>query len=138
MQGYWRNSQASEQVIQNGWLKTGDLAYRDEDGFLFIQGRNSEMIKSGANRISPQEIEEVITQLEAVAEVAAVGVPDDILGEAIKAVVVVRNGCILQKRDIQSHCRGNLAIYKIPKYVEFVDELPKTASGKVKRHMLVH
>lgn len=136
MQGYWENPEATQKVIHDGWLKTGDLAYMDAEGYIFIQGRNSEMIKAGANRISPQEIEEVITELDAVAEVAVVGVPDDILGEVIKAVVVKRNGQDIAQRDIQAHCRKNLAMYKVPKHIEFAHELPKTASGKIRRYML--
>jgi len=108
----------------------------DEEGFLFIEGRSSDMIKAGANRISPQEIEEVIQELEAVAEAGVVGVPDEILGEAIKAVVVPRQGVELDKRTILAHCRKRLALYKIPKFVEFAEALPKTASGKIRRYLL--
>lgn len=136
MKGYWRNQEATEKVIMDGWLKTGDLAYMDDEGYIFIQGRNSEMIKAGANRINPLEIEEVISELESIAEVAVVGVPDEIMGEVIKAVVVPVNGSDIKAREVQAYCRKNLAIYKIPKIVEFIDALPKTASGKLKRYML--
>jgi len=136
MQGYWRNPEATAKVVVNGWLHTGDLARMDEEGFLFIEGRRSDMIKAGANRISPQEIEEVIQELDAVAEAGVVGVPDEILGEAIKAVIVPREGAHLDKRTILSHCRKRLALYKIPKFVEFAEALPKTASGKIRRYLL--
>ena len=136
MQGYWRNPEATAEVVVDGWLHTGDLARMDEEGFLFIEGRSSDMIKAGANRISPQEIEEVIQELEAVAEAGVVGVPDEILGEAIKAVVVPRQGVELDKRTILAHCRQRLALYKIPKFVEFAEALPKTASGKIRRYLL--
>lgn len=136
MLGYWNNPDATASVIRDGWIRTGDLAHQDSDGYFFIQGRRSDMIKSGAHRISPQEIEEAILELEGVAEVAVVGQADDILGETIKAVVVPRAGFALDPRAVQVHCHQRLALYKVPKRVEFVDELPKTASGKVKRFEL--
>jgi len=137
MMGYWKDSRATSSVIKDSWLMTGDLASCDEDGYIFINGRSSEMIKSGANRISPKEIEEVVIAIEGVEEVAAVGIPDDILGQVIRVVIVLSPGIALEKKKIQSYCRQNLAMYKIPKEVEFVSELPKTASGKIKRFLLV-
>jgi len=136
MQGYWKDPEMTATVLQDGWLKTGDLAYRDEDGFIYIVGRSSEMIKSGAHRISPKEIEEVILELDGIEEVAVLGVSDELLGQVIKAVVVVDREKAPDKRALQAHCHKNLASYKIPKLVEFVDEIPKTASGKVRRFML--
>jgi acyl-coenzyme A synthetase/AMP-(fatty) acid ligase len=112
------------------------VGYIDQDGYLFLEGRRSDMIKSGAHRINPKEIEEVIAELEGVAEVAVVGVDDEIMGQVIKAVVIPRNGTSLDRRRILMHCRTNLAAYKIPKFVEFASELPKTASGKIKRFLL--
>ena len=123
-------------VIEDGWLKTGDLARQDDDGYFYIHGRSSDMIKTGAHRISPQEIEEAILELEGVAEAAVVGVADEILGEIIKAVVVPREGHALEQRAVQAHCHRRLALYKVPKIVEFASELPKTASGKIKRFLL--
>jgi acyl-CoA synthetase (AMP-forming)/AMP-acid ligase II len=136
MQGYWNDPRESARVLIDGWLHTGDIARRDKDGYIFIVGRRSDMIKTGAHRVSPQEIEEVIAELDGVAEVAAVGVADEILGEVIKAVIVPRAGCALDKRGVQAHCHARLALYKVPKHVEFVAELPKTASGKLKRFSL--
>ncbi len=136
MPGYWKNPEMTQEVLINGWLKTGDLAYMDDEGYIFIQGRNSDMIKTGANRISPTEIEEVIQELENVVEVAAVGVADEILGEAIKVFIVKRKDKQLDQKYVQQYCRKNLARYKIPKYIKFIDELPKTASGKVRRYLL--
>lgn len=137
MQGYWNDPETTAQTVVDGWLQTGDLATYDEDGFIYITGRASEMIKSGANRISPKEIEEVISELKGIEEVAVVGVPDETLGEIIKAFIVVSPGNKLEKMSILAHCRKNLANYKIPKKIEFVGELPKTASGKVRRFLLV-
>lgn len=136
MQGYWRDSEKSEQVLKDGWLYTGDLAHTDSDGYLYIDGRSSDMIKSGANRISPKEIEEVIQELDSVLEVAVVGIPDEMLGEIIKAFVVPKSDQDRDKKVIQRHCKQNLAIYKIPKSIEFISELPKTASGKIQKYQL--
>jgi len=136
MLGYWNDPESTKQVIRNGWLHTGDLAHMDSDGFIYIDGRSSDMIKSGANRISPKEIEEVIAELPEVQEVAVVGVHDDILGQIIKAVIVPRPGDSLESRDVQAYCKKNLADYKVPKFIEFLDEIPKTASGKIKRYQL--
>jgi acyl-CoA synthetase (AMP-forming)/AMP-acid ligase II len=136
MQGYWRDSEKSAQVLKDGWLYTGDLAHTDDDGYLYIDGRSSDMIKSGANRISPKEIEEVIQELDSVMEVAVVGVPDEMLGEIIKAYIVPKDTQQTDKKVIQRHCKQNLAIYKIPKSIEFISELPKTASGKIQKFQL--
>jgi acyl-CoA synthetase (AMP-forming)/AMP-acid ligase II len=136
MQGYWRDQEKTSSVVKNGWLYTGDLAHFDEDGYIYIEGRSSDMIKAGANRISPKEIEEIILELSEIQEVAVIGVPDDLLGEVIKAFIVVAKGKVLDKKQVQLHCKNNLASYKIPKYIEFIDELPKTASGKVKKYQL--
>jgi long-chain acyl-CoA synthetase len=136
MLGYWNNPESTACVLRDGWIKTGDLAQQDSDGYFFIQGRRSDIIKSGAHRISPKEIEEVILELEGVAEAAVVGEPDEIMGELIKAVIVLRAGSALDARSVQAHCHQRLAVYKVPRKVAFVSELPKTASGKVKRFQL--
>ena len=136
MQGYWNDKKLTSSVIVNGWLKTGDLATLDKDGYIFIAGRESEMIKSGAHRISPLDIEEVILRITGVDEVAVIGLPDEILGQIIMACIVAKDTVKLDKRDIQAHCKQHLATYKIPKFVQFINELPKTPSGKVKRFEL--
>jgi long-chain acyl-CoA synthetase len=136
MLGYWNDPETTREVLHDGWLKTGDLGRVDEDGYLYIVGRSSEMIKTGAHRVSPKDIEEVIAELDGVEEVAVVSVPDPVLGQVIKAAIVRARNSTLDVRTVQAHCRKNLAMYKIPKHVEFVAELPKTASGKVKRYLL--
>ena len=136
MQGYWRDADLTGQVLRNNWLCTGDLAYQDEDGYLYIVGRASDMIKSGAHRISPKDIEEVALEVEGVAEVVAVGVPDPLLGQVIKLIVVKRPGAELEAKVIQRHCKQNLAAYKIPKVIEFAESIPRTSSGKVQRFKL--
>lgn len=136
MLGYWNDNEATRTVLQDGWLRTGDMASVDPEGYLYIQGRRSDMIKSGAHRIAPKEVEEVIGELDGVAEVAVVGVEDSILGQVIKAVIQKRVGVPLDTLHVKAHCRERLAAYKVPKHVEFVSELPKTASGKIKRFLL--
>lgn len=136
MLGYWNAPKLMNSVVIDGWLKTGDLAHYDKDGYIYIDGRSSEMLKVGANRISPKEIEEVIVALDEVEEVATIGIPDEILGQVIKVFIVPSPERELQERTVLAHCKKNLAIYKMPKHIEFVTELPKTASGKIKRYLL--
>lgn len=136
MRGYWMDDGLTAQVVRGGWLCTGDLAYRDEDGYLFIVGRASDMIKSGAHRISPKDIEEVVLELDGVAEAVAVGIPDELLGQVIKLIVVRRQDAALDAKSIQRHCRQQLAAYKIPKVIEFAESIPRTSSGKVQRFKL--
>ena len=133
MLGYWNDKLLSEQVRNGSWLKTGDLAYKDDDGYLYIVGRSSEMIKSGAHRISPKDIEEVIYEFSGVEEVAVVGKKDELLGQVIKAFVVKSPSVDLDKLKLMRHCKKNLASYKIPKQIEFIDKIPRTASGKIRR-----
>jgi acyl-CoA synthetase (AMP-forming)/AMP-acid ligase II len=122
--------------MRDGWLRTGDLGHIDIDGYLFIDGRTVDMIKVGAFRVSPQEIEEVIAAMPGVEEVCAAAMPDDLLGQAVKAVIVRRAGADFDERVVKAHCRQNLAAYKVPKLVEFVSVMPRTASGKIQRFKL--
>ena len=136
MLGYWENATATADTIRDGWLNTGDLGHRDEDGYLYIDGRAVEMIKVGAFRVSPQEVEEVIGALPGVEEVAVTGIPDELQGQVAKAVVVSNPSAGLNTAAIKAHCRRHLAMYKVPRIVEFRSILPKTASGKVQRYKL--
>lgn len=136
MMGYWNDPVATAQAIRDGWLHTGDLGRKDSDGFLYIDGRSVDMIKVGAFRVSPQEVEEVIAALPGVEEVAVAAVADEMLGSAIKAVIVPRAGATLDMRTVKAHCRRQLAAYKIPKVVEFATALPRTSSGKIQRYKL--
>jgi acyl-CoA synthetase (AMP-forming)/AMP-acid ligase II len=137
MMGYWGDPQETEQVLRDGWLWTGDLGHLDEDGYLFLQGRRREMIKSGSHRISPTEIEEVILDLPGVRDVAVAGVKDDLLGEVPHAWVVTSEpGPALRKR-ILHECQSRLARFQVPREVVFCEGLPRTASGKVQKHLLV-
>lgn len=135
MLGYWRDASATAQVKQDGWLRTGDMGRLDEEGFLYLSGRRSDMIKAGAHRIHPQDIEDVIAEMPAVREAAVVGVDDATLGQSIQAYVVADPE--LTPLQIQAHCRERLAAYKVPKTVHIVASLPRTASGKVRRAELI-
>jgi long-chain acyl-CoA synthetase len=136
MLGYWRNPEATAAVLRDGWLGTGDMGHVDNDGFLFLSGRRSDMIKTGAHRVHPNDVEEAIVELADVEEVAVVGIDDETLGQVIKAFIVVASGKTIEVNRVKAHCRDRLASYKIPKHIEFVDALPKTASGKVRRALL--
>ena len=133
MQGYLNDVQATHEALRDGWLHTGDLGHCDDDGFFYIDGRAIEMIKVGAFRVSPQEVEEVIAAIPGVQEVGVTAVPDELLGQAIKAVIVLKDGARLDVRTVKAHCRQNLAMYKVPKLVVFAGTLPYTATGKVRR-----
>jgi long-chain acyl-CoA synthetase len=136
MQGYWRDPEASSRTLKDGALHTGDLGYLDEDGYVFITGRNSEMIKSGAFRISPNEIEDVLYQHPYVYEAGVVGAPDDMLGEKVIALVVPKAGVNPEVKALSHHCARHLPPYKRPKVILLVDELPKSANGKILRPQL--
>jgi len=143
MSGYWQNETATNESLVNGWLHTGDIGYVDEDGFLFLKGRKRQMIKSGANRIHPGEIEEVISEVPIVSEVAVTGEADPLLGERICAYIVLKTGgSILKtdgneaKRSILKHCRENLPPHKQPKKLVWLTEFPRTSSGKIQKHLL--
>ena len=135
MTGYWNAPDATAATIVDGWLRTGDLGHLDGDGFLWLAGRRSDMIKTGAHRVHPQDIEEVIAELPGVREVAIAGVDDPLLGQVV-AAFVVREGAAPTEMMVKAHCRQRLAAYKIPRTVAFVPDLPKTASGKIRRAAL--
>lgn len=136
MKGYWKQPKETNKVLKEDGLHTGDLATIDEDGYIYIVGRKSDMIKTGAYRVSPQEIEEGLIKHKDVVECGVVGVPDPILGEVIKAFVVLADNAHLDKKELLRFCKKNFSYYKIPTYIEFVPSLPKTKSGKIKRYEL--
>lgn len=136
MLGYWDNPEATSTALREGWLHTGDLGHLDAEGFLYLDGRRSDMIKTGAHRVNPTDIEEAIAELPWVIEAAVVGIDDDILGQVIKAFVVVEQEQPRGEDRIRAHCRARLAPYKVPKHVQFIGTLPRTASGKVRRVQL--
>ncbi|HYC36093.1 MAG TPA: class I adenylate-forming enzyme family protein [Usitatibacter sp.] len=135
MKEYFRDPENTRKaLLPDGWLRTGDVARMDEDGFIFIVGRSKEMILRGGENISPLEIEEVAVRHPAVREVAAVGVPDRIWGETVGLCVVKRSE--VSEQDLVEHCRAHLSAFKVPQRVVFVDELPRNAVGKVTRNAL--
>ena len=136
MSGYWNLPQETSKVLRKEGLWTGDLAYQDKDGYFYIVSRKSDIIKSGSHRIGPKEIEDVIMEHHAVQEVAVVGVPDALLDEKIKACVVLKPNVICSEREIKKHCKAILPAYKVPHVISFLSELPKTATGKIKRSEL--
>jgi long-chain acyl-CoA synthetase len=136
MLGYYKQPEATEESIRDGWFATGDLCYRDEDDYFYIVGRKKEMIIRGGANIYPREIEDVILQLDEVAEVAVVGVPDKFMGERVKAVIVLKNGRTLSEAAIKEYCNEKLAEYKVPRIVEFRDAIPRNSTGKILKRML--
>jgi acyl-CoA synthetase (AMP-forming)/AMP-acid ligase II len=136
MLGYWQNPEETERVLRPEGLRTGDLARMDDEGYLYIVARESDMIKSGAHRIGPKEIEDVVEQLPEVAQCAVVGVPEDLLGEAIAAFVVPLGDAELTSKQVLRHCHQHLARFKMPGHVRFVERLPRTQTGKLRRNEL--
>lgn len=133
--GYWNRPEETAGAIRDGWCSVGDLAHRDEDGYLYIVDRKDDMIVSGGVNIYPREIEEAMAGHAAVAEVAVFGVPDDRWGQAVQAAVVARPGAVVSDGDLLATC-AHLARYKRPKVIRIVDALPRNAAGKVLRRRL--
>jgi acyl-CoA synthetase (AMP-forming)/AMP-acid ligase II len=131
MLGYWNQSDEQEQVLKDGKLYSGDLGKKDKDGYIYVIGRKKEIIKTGGNRVSVKEIEERILAFSKVSEVAVFGVDDDLLGEAIKAVIVTKPGQDCDDAEIRKFCRVELADHKIPKHIVFMSKLPKYQTGKI-------
>ncbi len=136
MNGYWKRGEATAAALSGGWYHSGDAGYLDADGYLYICDRIKDLIVSGAENIYPAEVENVLHSHEAVQDVAVIGVPDDRWGEAVKAVVVRRSGAELSEAALIEFARSRIAGYKLPKSVDFVDELPRNASGKLLKHVL--
>lgn len=137
MKGYWELPEETAEMLKPGlhpWEKslyTGDLFRMDEEGFLYFVARKDDIIKSRGEKVSPKEVENILYSIEDVVEAAVVGVPDDVLGEAIKAYVVLKDGSNAAEKDILAYCSRNLEDFMVPKYVEFRESLPKTSSGKI-------
>jgi acyl-CoA synthetase (AMP-forming)/AMP-acid ligase II len=137
MVGYWNLPEATAKTIgRDGWLRTGDAGYMDKDGYLYIQDRIKDMIISGGENIYPAEVESAVCDHPDVAEAAVIGVPDDTWGEAVKAIVVLKPGKQATASDIINFTRSQVAAFKTPKTVDFIDALPRNASGKILRRHL--
>jgi acyl-CoA synthetase (AMP-forming)/AMP-acid ligase II len=136
MKGYWRNPEATAETMRGGWLHTGDLGIMDERGYVYILDRAKDMIISGGENIYSREIEDIIIKHPSVYEVAVIGVPDEKWGEAVKAIVSLREGKKATEEEIIIFCKEHLASYKKPKSVEFIDAIPKNPYGKVLKREL--
>jgi acyl-CoA synthetase (AMP-forming)/AMP-acid ligase II len=136
MRGYWNQDEASAEALRGGWMHTGDAGIVDDEGFVFVQDRVTDMIVSGGENIYPREVEDVLFQHVAVADVAVIGVPDERFGEAVKAVVVVRQGQQVTEQEVIEFCRDKLGGYKRPRSIDFVAALPRNPSGKVLKREL--
>jgi long-chain acyl-CoA synthetase len=138
LKGYYRNPEATATAFRNGWFHTGDVGYRDADGFFYIVDRKSDMIIRGGENIYPREIDEVLYQHPAVAAAATIGVPDQLYGEEVAAFIVLKDGGEATEEEIISLCRSRLADYKCPKTIRFVSEIPKGPTGKLLKRELAN
>ena len=137
MLGYWQRPEETSAVLKDGWLYTGDIAYRDEDGFFYIVDRKKDMIITGGLNVYPREVEEVLYTHPAVREAVCAGIEDPYWGEMVKAYIVLKEGLSVTEKELMFYCQSKLAAFKLPKMIEFREELPKTAVGKVLRRFLV-
>ena len=134
--GYWNKPEATKDSFEDGWLKTGDAARFDDEGFVYIVDRWKDMYISGGENVYPAEVENVLYQLPQIAEAAIIGVPDDRWGETGKAFLALKSGQTLEEKDVINHCLKNLAKFKVPASVEFIEALPRNATGKVLKRTL--
>jgi long-chain acyl-CoA synthetase len=135
MKGYLNRPEATEDILKEGWLATGDIATVDDEGYFYIVDRKKDMILVSGFNVFPNEIEEVAAMHDHIVEAAAVGVPHEVSGEVVK-LFVVKNNDALTEKDVIAHCRNHLTGYKVPKQVVFKDDLPKTNVGKILRREL--
>ncbi|MBN2544969.1 MAG: AMP-binding protein [Spirochaetes bacterium] len=138
MAGYWNDQDSTKEVLKNGLYFTGDLGKMDDEGFLYVVGRKKDIIKVKGYRVSAKEIEESILKHEAVLESAVIGVNDEILGEAVKAYIVLKNETSVSEEDIKNFLLNYIAVYMIPKYIEFCKKLPKNEAGKIMKSELIN
>jgi long-chain acyl-CoA synthetase len=136
LKGYYKNPEATANAFRNGWFHTGDIGYRDPDGFFYIVDRKSDMIIRGGENIYPREIDEVLYQHPSVAAAAVIGVKDPLYGEEVAAFIVLKDGATTTEDEVISFCRERLADYKCPKTVRFVKEIPKGPTGKLLKREL--
>jgi len=136
MINYWKNEEKTDETLAGGWLHTGDLGYIDEDGYVYFVDRKKDMIKSGGENVSSQEVEGVLLRHEKIAQVAVIGLPDDYWIEAVSAFVMLNPGADATEDELISYCKQDLAGYKVPKKVRFVDSFPMSANGKLLKRKL--
>jgi acyl-CoA synthetase (AMP-forming)/AMP-acid ligase II len=136
MLGYWNRPEATAEAIRDGWFHSGDVGYMDADGYVYLVDRTKDMINSAGFKIWPREVEEVVFAHPAIQECAVVGLADDVKGEIPAAFLVLRPGASLTIEELDAYCRQRLAAYKVPRHVEFLDSLPKNATGKILKRVL--
>jgi fatty-acyl-CoA synthase len=136
MIGYLHDAERTAAAFDGGWFHSGDLATIDEEGYITIVDRKKDVIKTGGENVASREVEEAIFRMPQVSEVAVIGVPHPNWVEAVVAVVVVKNGHVLSRHEVQAHCTSAMASFKAPKGVVFVDALPKNPSGKILKRQL--
>ena len=136
LKGYYKNPEATSMAFRNGWFHTGDIGYRDPEGYFFIVDRKSDMIIRGGENIYPREIDEVLYQHPAVSAAATIGIPDQLYGEEVAAFVVLKDGLKVTEEELISHCSQNLADYKCPKSIRIVKDIPKGPTGKLLKREL--
>ncbi len=137
MKGYYNRPEATDEAIRDGWFRSGDLGRRDEDGYYYIVDRSKDMIIRGGYNVYPREVEEVLMTHPDVSLAAVVGVPDESHGEEIKAFVILNEGATVTEDDLVAWGKREMAAYKYPRRVKFVDALPMTATGKILKRELV-
>lgn len=136
MMGYCKNEEETKKALKGGWYHTGDIGFFDEDGYLTLVDRKKDLIIASGYNISPVEIDNVLFDHPKILEACVIGVPDKYRGETVKAFIVVKEGEVLTEEEVVKYCQENLAAYKVPKLIEFVDELPKSVVGKILRRKL--
>lgn len=136
MLGYWDDEARTREAVVDGWMRTGDLATLDEEGFCNIVGRLKDMLIRGGENVYPREIEEFLFRHPKIQSVQVFGVPDSKYGEEVCAWIVLRAGETMTDDELREFCSGQIAHYKVPRYVRFVDELPMTVTGKVQKFVM--
>jgi acyl-CoA synthetase (AMP-forming)/AMP-acid ligase II len=136
MMGYWRLPEQTAETLRDGWLYTGDIGYRDEEGYYFLMDRKKDVVVSGGENIYPNEVERVLLLHDAINDVAVIGVPDEKYGESLLACCVMKPGQALDEAALIAYCRDHLAGYKIPRQYQVLEELPRNPSGKVLKTQL--
>ena len=136
MKGYFKNEEATRQAFKGDWLLTGDNAYVGKDGYFYFVDRMKDMIKRSGENVAANEVESVLVEHEAVYEAAVIGIPDEMRDESIKAYVILNQGSTVTEAQLIEHCQERLAKFKVPEFIKFVEDFPRTPVGKIQKHIL--